>query len=213
MKIHPLQPISAIVLIAVLLYFRKKRKIDDGGAAATVKGAQPRPAIEKVERPAKPKEPPEVVYQNMRRRALETHFHSLNLAGEVKEDEPYGLVMEMGLQDSAVTLSCLANGDAGLYYQTGGGMIGGLAHENVRKASKEFVALGKTALPHMTRTAEYPLPEPGRVRFYALTPTGAFTAETDREELADPQNEFSRLFYSGQEVVGQMRQVQEQRGR
>jgi hypothetical protein len=49
------------------------------------------------------------------------------------------------------------------------------------------------------------------VRFYALTPRGTFTTETDRETLGESQSELSALFSSGQEVVAQMRQVQAQR--
>ena len=44
-----------------------------------------------------------------------------------------------------------------------------------------------------------------------LTPRGVFTTETDREALGEPGSELAPLFYSGQEVVTQMRQVQEQR--
>jgi hypothetical protein len=60
----------------------------------------------------------------------------------------------------------------------------------------------------MTRTRDYPLPGPESVRFYALTPRGVLTTETERALLAEPENELSALFYSGQEVVSQMRQAQ-----
>ena len=90
-------------------------------------------------------------------------------------------------------------------------MKGGLAHESVRKASQELIALAEKALPKMTRYTGQAIPGPGRVRFYVLTPRGPVTAETDREALADPGNPLGPLFYSGQEVVSQMREVQEQR--
>jgi hypothetical protein len=110
-----------------------------------------------------------------------------------------------------VTLASFANGDARLYYKTGGGMVGGISHEKVRKAAQEFSALARKALPRMSRVTSYPVPNEDRVRFYVLTPRGIFTTETDREALGEPGNELAPLFYSGQEVVTQMRQVQEQR--
>jgi hypothetical protein len=216
MHINPYQFIATVILVAIFWYMRRK-KAQESGAAGGPKGPGPQPGVPKV---AKPKDPPEVVYANLRKRILETPRESLGLPdvevvqvapGEAKPMEPYGLVMEMGISDSAVMLACFANGDAGVYYQTGGGMKGGLAHESVRKASRDLIALAQKALPKMARFTGQPTPGAGRVRFYVLTPRGPVTAETDREALADPGNPLGPLFYSGQEVVSQMREVQEQR--
>jgi hypothetical protein len=205
--IHPIQPIIAILLIAAFWYVRKQKKAAQGPAKSGP-GGQPRAAVE---RPARPVDPPEVVYANLRKRAFETSPQNLGQAGDVREDEAYGVVMEMGIGDTVLTLACFADGDAGLYYQSGGGMKGGGAHENVRKAAKEFVALAQKVIPRMSPATSQPLPEPGKVRFYALTPKGSLTAEVDRESLGEAQSPFAALFYSGQEVVAQMRQVQAQK--
>lgn len=194
-----------IALIVVFWYIRKK-KIAAKGPAKSGPGAQPR-----AERPAKPVDPPEVVYDNLRKRAFDTSPQSLGQAGDVKDDEAYALIMEMGIGDTVLTLACFADGDAGLYYRSGGGMKGGGAHENVRKAAKEFVNLVQTALPQMTRAMDTPLPEAGKVHFYALTPKGLLTSAVDRESLGESKGPFAPLFYSGQEVVAQMRQVQAQK--
>jgi hypothetical protein len=197
--------VIVIALIAVFWYIRKK-KIAAKGPAKGNPGAQPR-----AERPVKPVDPPEVVYANLRKRAFEVSPQSLGSAGDVREDEAYGVIMEMGISDSVLTLACFADGDAGLYYQSGGGMKGGGAHENVRRACKAFVALAQQALPQMSPSASQALPEAGKVSFHALTPKGVLTAEVDREALGESEGPFKALFYSGQEVVGQMRQVQAQK--
>jgi len=197
--------VIVIALITVFLYFRKK-KIAAKGLAKSGPGVQPR-----AERPVKPIDPPEVVYDNLRKRAFATSPQSLGQAGDVMDDEAYGLVMEMGIGDTVLTLACFADGDAGLYYRSGGGMKGGGAHENVRKAAKEFVSLVQKALPQMTQAKDTPLPEAGKVSFYALTPKGLLTSEVDRESLGESKSPFASLFYSGQEVVAQMRQVQAQK--
>ncbi len=199
--------VIVIALIAVFWYIRKRQKEAQGLGKKSGPGA-PRPAVE---RPVKPVDPPEVVYANLRKRAFETSPQSLGQAGDVREDEAYALLMEMGIADTVLTLACFADGDAGLYYQTGGGMKNGGAHENVRKAAKEFMALAQKAIPGMEKATGTPLPEPGKVRFYALTPKGLLTAEVDREALGESQGPFTSLFYSGQEVVAQMRQVQAQK--
>lgn len=205
--IHPIQPILAILLITVLWYIRKQKKAAQGTAPGS-KSSQGRPGIE---RPVKRADPPEVVYANLRKRAFLTTPQNLGPAGDVKEDEAFGVVMEMGISDSVLTLACFADGDAGLYYQSGGGMKGGGAHENVRKAAKDFVALAQKAIPRMTKVSgEPPLPESGRVCFYALTPKGLVTTQIDREALGET-HPLAPLFYAGQEVVGQMRQVQAQK--
>lgn len=204
--LDPFRLIPLILLAVVFWYLRKKKKEAQGSAQKSGPGA-PRPA----ERPAKPADPPEVVYANLRKRAFETNPQSLGSAGDVREDEAYGVIMEMGIGETVLTLSCLADGDAGLYYQSGGGMKGGGAHENIRRAAKEFVALAQKVLPQMSPAASQPLPEAGMVCFYALTPRGVLSAEVDRETMGETQSPFASLFYSGQEVVAQMRQVQAQK--
>jgi hypothetical protein len=88
-------------------------------------------------------------------------------------------------------------------------MVGGFAHETTREASKAFVGHSSRVLSRLSRTAEQPpIPEAGMVRFSVLTARGTLTAEIDREALGEKSNEFSAFYYSGQEVVAQMRQVQ-----
>jgi hypothetical protein len=198
MHIHPLEPIAVIVLAAILIYMRWKQKRAEQAAAGPAEDAELSRA-----RTA------EEIYMVMRRQALATTPQ--NLGRGPKETEPYGVLMEMGVQISVVTLVCFVDGDANVYHKTGGGMIGGSAHESVRKAARTFVALAAKALPRLTKTTDYPLPGADRVRFYVLTPQGIFTTETNRQALANPRSELGALFYAGQEVVAQMRQVQEQR--
>ncbi len=200
--IHPIEPIATVLLIVLFFYLRRKRKAEEGPA-------RPQPVEPKVaiERPAKVEDPPEVVYAKLRRRAFETTPETLGVANDLGLDDPYVVLMEMGMPGTVVTLACFADGDAAVYYQTGGGMIGGRAHETVRQAAKGFIAQIKPLVVGMSKMADPPPPGPDRVRFSALTPEGTFTAETDREALGEPGNALSALFYSGQEVVSKMREV------
>jgi hypothetical protein len=209
MLFSPLQIAAMTALGGALLYIRWKRKQSEikagGGARPGVPGVPGSP------KPPKPPKSPEEVYMDLRRKALEISPLHLGPAGEVKQDEAYGLLMEMGIANTVMTLACFANGDASVYYKNGGGMVGGSSHEPIRKAAKDFVSLAPKVLPRMKKTADYPAPGPDNVRFYALTPKGVFTTETARQSLGETQNALSALYYGGQEVVSQMRQVQEER--
>jgi len=196
--IHPLEPIAVIALAIIFFYMRRKQKRAELAAAGPIGGS-------KLGRARTAEE----IFMDMRRQALTTTPQ--NLGRGLKETEPYGLLMEMGIQISVVTLVCFVDGDANVYHKTGGGMIGGSAHESVRKAAKAFVALAARAVPKMTKTTDFPLPGSDRVRFYVLTPQGVFTTEANRQALTNPKSELGALFYAGQEVVAEMRQVQEER--
>jgi hypothetical protein len=199
--IYPWQVIAILLLVGLLIWDRRRKR----AAKTPQRGPTSRPAVAKVE------ETPEAAYTRMRRQAIETDPLRLGMAGEVQQDTVYGALMEMGISKSTVTLACFADGDARVFYRSGGGMVGGISHESVRKISKELIALAQQALPKMTKTSSYPPPGPDQVRFFLLTPRGAFTAETDRGALASRENELASLFHKGQEVVAEMRQVQEQR--
>lgn len=204
----PLETTALIGLTAAFIYFRWRQKKAEGPKkpAFGVGPVQTAPAK------PKPAKPPEEVYAGLRKEALATSPMNVGMAGQIQDDEPYGMLMEMSIASSVVTLACFGSGDASVYYQTGGGMVGGISHEPVRKAAKDFVAQAQKVLPRMKKTTDYPLPSPDSVRFYALTPKGVFTTETSRQALSgDTQNALSALFYSGQEVVSRMRQVQEER--
>ena len=201
--ITPTKIILVLILAGVLWYMKRKQ-----GSGKTISGVpgnalpSARPAAAKVVKS------PEEVYMSLREAALLRDPEQLFLPDGLKPDEPYGAMMEMGIPNSVVTLACFADGDAGIYYKTGGGMKGGGSHENVRRAAKQFIALSHKALPRMIKTDSHPLPEPEKVRFYVLTPNGTFTTEANRQALGGSENELSALFYSGQDVVGQMRQAQ-----
>lgn len=205
--IHAWQVLATIALIVIFIYLRRKAAPKKPALGPSREDAAIRAAVE---RTVKPAEAPEVAFANLRRKAFETSAQNLGQAGDVAENQAFGMVMEMGLSSSVVTLTCFADGDAAVYYQTGGGMIGGIAHETTRKAAKEFVAAGGKVLPALSRVNGLPpLPEQDKVRFSALTPRGVFTTEVDREALGDAQPDaLSTLFYSGQKVVSEMREVQ-----
>jgi hypothetical protein len=152
---------------------------------------------------------PTEIYLNLREVALGASPADIGIAAEPKPGEPYGILMEMGWPEATVTLISFASGDASLYFSTGGGMLGGGAHESVTKAAKRFVSLAGDYIDEMEAVSGYPLPAVGKVRFYALTPQGILALEADEQDLGRQRSEYSPLFYAGQDVITELQIISE----
>ena len=212
MHVNPYIFTATVILIIVYFVMRRKRLAAEGGLAKPKKPSVAPPVS--APKPPKPEKSPEEVFKDLRRNALATSPDSVGGAGQFAPDEPYGGLMEMWLSDSIVSLACFANGEASFVFNTGGGMTGGGVHEPVRKAAQAFVGVAQKAMPAMSPATDQPLPARDHVRFYILTPHGVHTVETDRETLSQESGgALAALFYAGQEVVAQMRKIQEQRTR
>ncbi len=124
----------------------------------------------------------------------------------------WGVVMEMSFTDVVVTLLSLLDGTTSLYFSHGGGIIGGGQHETVAQASRYFVTICEAHLPGMTLTDSYPPPLDGKVKFYIFTFSGTYTTDAPEDELDEGTHELSGLFYTGQEVITQLRLMQERSG-
>jgi hypothetical protein len=156
--------------------------------------------------PQRSPNPPDEMYSGLRGLALGTSAADLGLE-QRGEDQPYGIVMDLGLDEGrTATVTSFATGDASLYLSTGGGTIGsGQASQDVAAAAKRFVDAAKPYVPSMTKVSEYKLPGSGDVTFYVLTSGGVFTA-VRHDGVRD---NFSPLFEAGQDVLTQIRLLQE----
>jgi hypothetical protein len=145
------------------------------------------------------------VYIRLRKQALETS--PANIDGAVKSDtiKPWGILMEIGYLQGVATLVSFATGDASLYFSTGGGVLGGIAHESVGNAVQRFVSMAQHHADRMEVATSYPLPDPGKVRFYVLGREGVLTAEAGKQQLSKDKNDLSPLFYAGQDVITELR--------
>jgi hypothetical protein len=101
------------------------------------------------------------------------------------------------------------SGDASFYTSTGGGVIGGIGHENVRNAARKFVIASFKNLDKMARTVAYPLPESGKVRFYILTPKNIYTYEADEPDFH--KNELSPLYAQSHHLLTELLAAMQQK--
>jgi hypothetical protein len=152
---------------------------------------------------------PDEMYVGLRNLALATKASDLGL--QLKDhQQPYAVIMDIDVKGATATITSFATGDASLYVSTGGGTIGsGQASEEVANAAKQFVAASSAHVSAMSRATEQPLPGPGEVRFYVVSGEGIFTAQVPEEELGEGKNALSPLFFAGQNVLTQIRLLQE----
>jgi hypothetical protein len=148
----------------------------------------------------------EHTFHGLRDMALTASPAGLNLQLDDSEVTAFGVLMEIGFPAATITLTSFVSGDASLYFSTGGGIIGGIGHESVRKAARRFVDSAQQFLGKMEKAAEFPLPAKGKTRFYAITNHGVYRSiEFSENDLVDKMSEFSPLFYAGQDVISQIR--------
>jgi hypothetical protein len=148
---------------------------------------------------------PENVYAGLRGQAL-----SLTRADAGIPDLPpnipvWGLLMECGFPSATATLLGLADGTSSLYLSSGGGFIGGQAHETVREANARFVGTANHLHGELVPTFAFPPPDQGSTVFYALTDAGVLTGGGADEELGSGRHPLSHLFMAGHGVLTELR--------
>jgi hypothetical protein len=119
--------------------------------------------------------------------------------------------METGYSNGTATLVCLADGTTSLYTSSGGGIIGGGMHESVVLQIQKLLQITDDHLPQMSRGAGQELPAPGHTVIRALTHDGPRTFEALEAELGERRSAMWPVFYAAQEVITQLRLIDETR--
>lgn len=148
---------------------------------------------------------PTPVYQSLRANILGLSPAEIGLQPSPQYPNVWGILMETGFENAPVLLMALADGTTSLYFGTGGGILGGGQQPAVAQSSRAFLAEAEQHVWRLTMTAAYPLPGVGRVRFYALTFLGAFTADVAVIDLVAGHHPLSPLYSRGQDVITQLR--------
>ena len=153
-------------------------------------------------------EPPAEVYLGLRNIWFTTTPEQVGSKAEPGSKVPYAVVMDIGLGNGSATIVSSIAGDGSMYTSTGGGIIGGINHETVRKASIKFVQVAKDYVEKAKLVSSYPLPSGDNVIFYLITPSGVYaTAEANPDTLAKGDQELSSLFVAGNDVITELRLI------
>jgi hypothetical protein len=159
--------------------------------------------VARAQRPRKPSA--DDVTRGLRSQALTLSPKDLGLS--TVANKPYTVIMDIAYPEATASVMSVVTGDASIYISTGGGVLGGVGHESVRKAAKAFVEESAKYSSTFQATSDFPYPRPGSVRFFLRTPEGVLVSqEVPESELANGNHPLSKLFFAGQEVITQLRE-------
>jgi hypothetical protein len=145
------------------------------------------------------------VYRDLRSMALHVDLAKIAIA----DDEPWSgaavAVMEFLISDTDATIVATADGAVSMYLSNGGGVIGAGEHAAVRPAADRFRNVAADSRGLLQRTDEFPLPEPGQVRFHARMTDGAYSGSADEAAVRTGRHPLSPLYAAGQDLLTEIR--------
>jgi hypothetical protein len=113
--------------------------------------------------------------------------------------------MDWGVRNGTATVVAMSDGSASVYLSSGGGYLGGIGQEPLRKAAQNAVKVARgVQLPSQATTA-FPLSEQRGVFFYFLTDAGVFTLRTSEQELSSSRDSLRELGDAMQGVITEYR--------
>ena len=154
---------------------------------------------------------PKEVYAGLRRSALTGSRSKFGLAPTSHPTEPWGVVMDWGVQKGTATILAMSDGSASVYFSTGGGYIGGKGQAPIRIAAERAVEAAKVLHLPLPPTTAFPVPEQHGVFFYLLSDAGVFMFRTSEQELNSNAHPLRKLGDNMQEVITQYRLWDERR--
>jgi len=144
-------------------------------------------------------------YLELRNMALNVTPEQLAIELPKDKTKIYGVVMDWGLEEGTATLVAFMTGDASLYLSSGGGVMGGVGHENVQKAVEIFLAKSETFISKTTKTETTPQQKKNEVKFYFLTNNGKFVGQESMSNIENSSSEWLPLFEEGNNLITEIR--------
>ena len=148
-------------------------------------------------------------YSALRHQALSIQRTEIGIPAPPPDAPAWGILMETGYPEGTATMLALSDGTTSLYLSSGGGVIGGHGHQNVRQANAEFVENAHQSYQHLEPTDSFPVPAEGQTLFYVLTDSGVLTGDGREEDLGLGRHPLSPLFHAGHRVITQLRLISE----
>lgn len=128
---------------------------------------------------------------------------------ELPAGEPWSgalvAMMEVGLPTAVATIVAIADSTVSMYTSTGGGVIGAGAHVSVRDAAQRFRLVAADARSFLEQSTDFPLPQPGEVRFQVRTADGGYSGVATEESLRTGRHPLAALYAAGQDLLTEIR--------
>jgi hypothetical protein len=146
-------------------------------------------------------------YPFLRERALNTSAEHLGLTLPEDLTIVYGAIMDWGMEEVVATVASYQTGDASLYMSSGGAIIGGIRHLNVRAAALRFVALAQHLVDRAEWTDDRSVPVADQVHFYLLTNKGVLRGQEIIRYFETSTSPWAQLFDAGNLVMTEIRKT------
>jgi hypothetical protein len=148
-------------------------------------------------------------YSALRHQALSTRRTEVGIPAPPPEVPVWGILMETGYPEATATLLALSDGTTSLYLSSGGGVIGGHAHQSVRQANAALLQTANRYYQHLKPSESFPVPAAGHTLFYILTDSGVLSGGGLEDDLGHGRHPLSPLFHAGHRVITQLRIISE----
>ena len=123
----------------------------------------------------------------------------------IEKDKVYGIVSEMDMQGTILTVVAFMTGDTSVYMSSGAIIIGAGQHDSVKKVVIEYVKIGQSYLNKAVKIQEIDLPNRAMTNFNFLTENGAYRISQSSSELESGKSEFFNLFAGLNNVITEVR--------
>jgi hypothetical protein len=151
---------------------------------------------------------PHKTYLDLRNLALRASRADIGFLPAANPTDVWGVIMDWPVDNGIATAVAFADGSASIYLSSGGGSIGGQAHESIRNAAHEALVAANGVRPQTHLATYFPLPKRGQVFFYLRTDSGVFTARAREKQLRTGRHTLSKLANAMQTVITQYRVLQ-----
>jgi hypothetical protein len=146
---------------------------------------------------------PHKTYVALRNQGLRTPRADIGFLPSANPIEVWGVIMDQALENGIATVVAFADGSASVYLSSGGGSVGGQAHESIRAAAHEALIAANQIRPQAHLTTYFPLPKRGQVFFYLRTDSGIFAVRAREKQLRPSAQALSKLANAMQAVITQ----------
>ncbi len=146
-------------------------------------------------------------YQDLRNLALGATMEQIGVQFPSDQTKIYGVIMDWDVGEGTATLVAFLSGDASLYLSSGGGVIGGSGHDNVKNAAAAFINKAEKYLSKTVKTDSTPLPGKDGVKFYFLTNKGKFFGQEEVKNFDNNSSPWLDLFEEGNKLITEIRMV------
>ena len=143
---------------------------------------------------------------DLRGNLLRTNPSELGLKPTEHLPHVWAAIFDWGMPSGGASIVVVADGTVSMYTSTGGGVIGGGAHDGVKMPAARFIKTVEAIVDSLSPSTDAPPPGPNEFALVALTYDGIRWGLVDLRlfQRTDP---LARAWVAGQDVITALREI------